>query len=66
MSENSTLNFQQFFRQMLETMLWPVLVIDRSFTIHYWNALAMKLLGATDSLQGQKLEQWLPEEAMLQ
>ncbi len=66
MSVNSTLDFQQFFRQMLETMLWPVLVIDRSFTIQYWNALAIKLLGATDSLQGQKLEQWLPEQAMLQ
>jgi len=51
---------------MLETMLWPVLVIDRSFTIHYWNTLAVKLLGATDSLHGQKLEQWLPEQAMLQ
>src|SRR5579859_3171090 len=47
-------------------MLWPVLVIDRNFTIQYWNALALKLLGTTESLQGQKLAQWLPEQAMLQ
>ncbi len=66
MSVNSTLNLQRFFRQMLETMLWPVLVIDHTFTIHYWNALASTLLGTTDSLQGQKLAQWLPEQAMLQ
>lgn len=66
MAENHALTFQQFFHRLLAALPWPVLIVRRDLEICSCNLLAQRLLGATSTLEGQTVEQWLPEPEMRQ
>src|SRR5258707_99615 len=51
---------------MLEASLWPVLIIDRTLSVCFYNQRAVKLLERPEPWQGLKLDQFIPDPAILQ
>ncbi|GAC1378371.1 MAG: ATP-binding protein [Ktedonobacteraceae bacterium] len=66
LTEHVAIDYQHFFYKLLEAALWPVIIIDRSLSICYYNQLAVQLLATTEPLQGIKLDQRLHDHALLQ
>ena len=66
MSDAAPINFQHFFLKLLEASSWPILVIDRSSSIHFYNQRAVQLLARPEPWQGLKLDQLIPDPAILQ
>ena len=61
-----TINYQHFFQKLLEAAPWPVIIIDSSLSICFYNQLAVQLLEATEPLPGLKLDQLIQDQAILQ
>src|SRR6266852_224678 len=51
---------------MLEAVPWPLLIIDRSLSVHYYNHDAVQLLEAQEPLQHQTLDQLISDRAILE
>jgi two-component system phosphate regulon sensor histidine kinase PhoR len=66
MSDGAPINFQHFFLKMLEASLWPILIIDRTLSVCFYNQRAVKLLERPEPWQGLKLDQFIPDPAILQ
>ncbi len=66
MTERTTINYQHFFQNLLEAATWPVLIVDRSLSIRFYNQLALQLFNCSDSLQGIKLDQLVQDPLMIQ
>ena len=64
--ESAIIDYQHFFQALLEAVPWPMLILDRSLSVHYNNQAAVKLLEAEEPLQGKKLDQLVPGIAILQ
>jgi len=64
--DDATTDYQQFFQALLEAIPWPVLVIDHSLCIHYYNQSAVQLLETQEPWQDLKLDQLISDEALLQ
>ena len=64
--ESAIIDYQHFFQALLEAVPWPMLILDRSLCVHYNNQAAVKLLEAEEPLQGKKLDQLIPDIAILQ
>src|SRR6266581_2099196 len=50
---------------MLEAIPWPLLIIDRSLSVQYYNYDAVQLLEAQEPLQHQTLDQLISDRAIL-
>ena len=66
MVDQVTINYQHFFQKLLEAAPWPVIIIDSSLSICFYNQLAVQLLEATEPLPGLKLDQLIQDQAILQ
>lgn len=66
MTESTTINYQHFFQNLLEAAPWPVLIVDRSLSICFYNQLAIQLFNYSNSLQGIKLDQLVQDPTMSQ
>jgi two-component system, OmpR family, phosphate regulon sensor histidine kinase PhoR len=64
--EDSTIDYQHFFQGMLEAVPWPLLIIDRSLSVHYYNYEAVQLLDAQAPLQQLTLDQLISDKAILE
>ncbi|MBV9230755.1 MAG: hypothetical protein JOZ18_15710 [Chloroflexi bacterium] len=60
------INYRHFFQKLLEAAPWPIMIVDRSLSICFYNHLAVHLLEATEPLLGTKLDQLVQDQAMLQ
>src|SRR2546423_5113171 len=63
--EDNTIDYHHFFQEMLEAIPWPLLIIDRSLSVHYYNHDAVQLLKAQEPLQCQTLDQLISDRAIL-
>ncbi len=66
MVEDQTIDYRHFFQEMLEAIPWPLLIIDRSLCVHYYNHDAVQLLEAQEPLRYQKLDQLISDRAILE
>ena len=48
--EDNSIDYHHFFQEMLEAIPWPLLIIDRSLSVHYYNHNAVQLLEAQEPL----------------
>src|SRR3989440_1014004 len=64
--EDNTIDYHHFFQQMLEAIPWPLLIIDRSLTVQYYNHDAVQLLEAQAPLQHLKLNRLISDKAILE
>jgi two-component system phosphate regulon sensor histidine kinase PhoR len=60
------INFQHFFIKLLEAASWPIVIIDRALSVHFYNRRAVRLLERPEPWQGLKLDQLIPDPAILQ
>lgn len=66
MAQDQTINYPHFFQELLEVSSQPVLIIDRTLTIHFHNQQAVRLFATTVPLQGMTLDQLLDDATILQ
>ncbi len=66
MIDDATIDYQHFFQALLKAIPWPVLVIDRSLCVHYYNQNAVHLLETQEPWQDLQLDQLISDEAILQ
>ena len=66
MTDDTSINYQHFFKKLLEAAPWPVIIIDRYLSICFYNQRSVRLLEATEPLQGLPLEQIIHDKAILQ
>jgi two-component system phosphate regulon sensor histidine kinase PhoR len=64
-AQQSTINYRHFFLQLLEAAPWPVLVIDRTLTIRYYNRHVSSLFNVEQGLQKMKLDQLISNSAII-
>ncbi len=64
--EDQTIDYRHFFQEMLEAIPWPLLIIDRSLCVHYYNHNAVQLLEAQEPLQYQQLDRLISDRAILE
>lgn len=66
LSSDTTIDYRHFFQEILEALPWPLLIIDRSLCIHFFNQHALQLLERKESLNGLKIDQLVSDEPILQ
>lgn len=66
MVDDSTIDYQYFFQAMLEAVPWPVLIVDRSSVVHFYNQHALRLLQAQEPLRHVKLKQLVSDTGILE
>jgi two-component system, OmpR family, phosphate regulon sensor histidine kinase PhoR len=66
LADDTTINYQRFFRELLEAAPWPAIIIDRNQCISFYNHLFVQLLEAVEPLQGLTLDQVISDQAILQ
>jgi two-component system phosphate regulon sensor histidine kinase PhoR len=64
--ENNNIDYRHFFQEMLEAIPWPLLIIDRSLSVYYYNNDALQLLEAQEPLRYQQLDQLISDRAILE
>jgi two-component system, OmpR family, phosphate regulon sensor histidine kinase PhoR len=64
--DDTTIDYQHFFQALLEAVPWPLLIIDRSLSVHYYNHNAVQLLEAQEPLTNLKLDQLITDRAILE
>jgi two-component system phosphate regulon sensor histidine kinase PhoR len=64
--EDNTIDYRHFFQSLLEAVPWPLLIIDRSLFVHYYNHDAAQLLEAQEPLHHLKLDQLISDRAILE
>jgi two-component system, OmpR family, phosphate regulon sensor histidine kinase PhoR len=64
--DDTTIDYQHFFQALLEAVPWPLLIIDRSLSVHYSNYNAVQLLEAQEPLTNLKLDQLITDRAILE
>jgi two-component system, OmpR family, phosphate regulon sensor histidine kinase PhoR len=64
--EDNSIDYRHFFQEMLEAIPWPLLIIDRSLSVQFYNHDAVHLLEAQDPLQYQTLDQLISDKAILE
>ncbi len=66
MSDRAPIDYQHFFQALLEATPWPILIVDRSLAVHYYNQYALQLLEPKASLRVLRFDQLVPDTAILQ
>jgi len=63
---DASIDYLHFFQSLLEAIPWPLLVVDRSLAVHYYNQDATRLLEAQGPLKHLKLDQLISDTAILE
>ena len=66
MVDDSTISYQHFFQALLEAVPWPLLIVSRSLSIHFYNQHAVNLLQAQGPLKQLKLNQLVSDARILE
>ena len=66
MVDDSTISYQHFFQVLLEAVPWPLLIVNRSLSIHFYNQHAVHLLEAQGPLKQLKLNQLVSDARILE
>jgi two-component system phosphate regulon sensor histidine kinase PhoR len=66
MAHDTSIDYQHFFKELLEVVPQPVLIVDRSLSIIDYNTQAAHLFDSKEPLQGLKLNQVVQNEIILQ
>jgi two-component system, OmpR family, phosphate regulon sensor histidine kinase PhoR len=66
LAEDSTIDYRHFFQEMLEAIPSPLLIIDRSLSVHYYNHDAVQLLAAREPLKHQTLDQLISDRTIFE
>jgi two-component system phosphate regulon sensor histidine kinase PhoR len=66
MTDDTSINYQQFFTKLLEAAPWPIIIIDCKLSIYFYNQRCVRLLEAAESLLGLSLERIIHERVILQ
>jgi two-component system, OmpR family, phosphate regulon sensor histidine kinase PhoR len=66
LTNDSSINYQQFFTKLIEAAPWPVVIIDCKLSIYFYNQRCVRLLEAAEPLQGLSLEHIIHERTVLQ
>ncbi len=66
MNDDRSINYQHFFKKLLEAAPWPVIIIDRHLSICFYNERSVRLLESSEPLQGLPLGQIIHDQAILQ
>ncbi len=66
MPDQVPINYEHFFLKLLEASYWPIVIIDRTMSVRFYNQRAVKLLERPEPWQGLKLDQLIPDPAILQ
>src|SRR6266852_103482 len=66
MTDDSSINYQQFFTKLLEASPWPIIIIDCKLSIYFYNQHCVRLLEAAEPLRGLSLERIIHERVFLQ
>ena len=61
-SGQPAINYQHFFQELLEVSTRPILIVDRSLAICFYNQQAVRLLDAAGPLRGVALDTLLADE----
>lgn len=64
--DDTAINYERFFQQLLEVSPRPVIIVDRSLIICFYNQRAVQLLQTKEPMQGIALRSLLHEERILQ
>jgi two-component system, OmpR family, phosphate regulon sensor histidine kinase PhoR len=64
--DDTAINYERFFQQLLEVSSRPMLIVDCSLTICFYNQRAVQLLQTKEPMQGSALGSLLHEERILQ
>jgi len=64
--DETAIDYQHFFQALLEAVPWPLLIVDHTLSVRYYNQEAVQLLEAQEPLSGIKLDQLISDSAMLQ
>jgi two-component system phosphate regulon sensor histidine kinase PhoR len=64
--DDTTIDYQHFFQTMLEGVPWPLLIVDRSLVVHFYNQQAVRLLEAQEPLKQLKLNQLVSDAGILE
>lgn len=65
-TESTAIHYKRFFQQLLEASSRPVIIVDCSLAICFYNEYAVKLLQASQPMQGIKLDALLHEEPIVE
>ncbi len=66
MVDDASIDYQHFFQSLLEAIPWPLLVVDRSLVVRYYNQDATRLLEAQGPWKHLKLDQLISDRAILE
>ncbi len=66
MVDDSTISYQHFFQALLEAVPWPLLIVNGSLSIHFYNQHAVNLLQAQEPLKQLKLNQLVSDIGILE
>ncbi len=64
--DETAIDYQHFFQALLEAVPWPLLIVDHTLSVRYYNQEAVQLLEAREPLSGIKLDQLISDSAILQ
>jgi two-component system phosphate regulon sensor histidine kinase PhoR len=64
--DDTTISYQHFFQALLEAIPWPLLIVDRSLIVHFYNQHAVQLLQAQEPLKHSKLNQLVSDTGILE
>jgi two-component system phosphate regulon sensor histidine kinase PhoR len=64
--EDNSIDYRHFFQEMLEAIPWPLVIIDRALSVHYYNHNAVQLLEAQEPLRYQTLDQLISDKTILE
>ena len=65
MSGQQSIQYQHFFRQLLEIVPWPLLIIDAARVVRFSNLHAAELFATGGPLPGMGIDQLIDEQALL-
>lgn len=66
MDDKISIDYRIFFQQLLKVFRWPVVIVDTSLVIRYFNARAQVLFETDESLAGLSIDQFITNPAILQ
>jgi two-component system phosphate regulon sensor histidine kinase PhoR len=66
LAEDKSIDYRHFLQEMLEAIPWPLFIIDRSLSVHYYNHNAVQLLGTQKSLQHQTLDLLISDKTIVE
>ncbi|HLX58521.1 MAG TPA: ATP-binding protein [Ktedonobacteraceae bacterium] len=66
MDDHTAIDYHIFFQKLLEVAPWPLIIVDSSLVIRFYNERALILFETSASLAGLRVDQFITDPAILQ